>query len=107
MMPRLLVVFLCVTTIALCRASPAPRKYSSGRIALQHLRSRRNLLADDSDTDLSPSARVIHGTPVESKDEYQFVVDLAKDPEHISTSRFCTGTLIKANIVLTAAHWYV
>ena len=74
-------------------ASPAPPK--------------KGLKDGKEDLDLDPTSRVIHGTPVTSKTEYEFVVDLAKDPDHISSSRFCTGTLIRPDIVLTAAHWYV
>lgn len=53
---------------------------------------------------LTPAARVIHGEPVVHKADWEFVVDLHKSPNFVSKSRFCTGTLIRKNIVLTAAH---
>lgn len=53
---------------------------------------------------LPTTTRVINGQPVTSPREFPFVVDLVKDRDHISSSRFCTGTLIRPNVVLTAAH---
>lgn len=48
--------------------------------------------------------RVVNGVPVTDKKEYPFVVDLSAHPVAVSSSRFCTGTLIRKDIVLTAAH---
>ena len=53
---------------------------------------------------LENSIRITNGVPVEDANEYPFVVDLSHDAQDISASRFCTGTLIKENVVLTAAH---
>lgn len=50
------------------------------------------------------AVRVINGDPVTDKQEYEFVVDLSTNPDKVSTTRFCTGTLLRPNIVLTAAH---
>ncbi|KAI0562721.1 Trypsin [Gracilaria domingensis] len=50
------------------------------------------------------SSRVIHGVPVTDQKEYPFVVDLSRHDMAISSSRFCTGTLVTPDIVLTAAH---
>eukprot|EP00178_Gracilaria_changii_P014467 TRINITY_DN40783_c0_g1_i1.p1 TRINITY_DN40783_c0_g1~~TRINITY_DN40783_c0_g1_i1.p1 ORF type:complete len:377 (+),score=59.51 TRINITY_DN40783_c0_g1_i1:349-1479(+) len=50
------------------------------------------------------SSRVIHGVPVTDKNEYPFVVDLSRHDVAVSSTRFCTGTLVTADIVLTAAH---
>jgi secreted trypsin-like serine protease len=50
------------------------------------------------------SVRVVRGQPVTDRSEYAFVVDLSLDPERVSSTRFCTGTLIRSNVVLTAAH---
>lgn len=50
------------------------------------------------------TARVVNGQPVTDKNEFPFVVDLSAHDEEISSSRFCTGTLVKPDIVLTAAH---
>ncbi|CAN8063578.1 unnamed protein product [Agarophyton chilense] len=58
---------------------------------------------NDSNLD-SASSRVIHGDPVTDKNEYPFVVDLSRHDVAISSSRFCTGTLVTPDIVLTAAH---
>lgn len=73
--------------VAAATASPAPNKSAGG-----------------GGDDLSPSSRVINGEPVTSADEWPFVVDLSQSPDYISKSRFCTGTLIAADVVLTAAH---
>lgn len=48
--------------------------------------------------------RIVNGVPVTDKDEYPFVVDLSAHPVAVSSSRFCTGTLIRKDVVLTAAH---
>lgn len=48
--------------------------------------------------------RVVNGVPVTDENEYPFVVDLSAHAVAISSSRFCTGTLIKQNVLLTAAH---
>lgn len=50
------------------------------------------------------SSRVVNGEPVTDKAEYPFVVDLSFHPLAVSSSRFCTATLIADNIILTAAH---
>lgn len=52
----------------------------------------------------SSTARVVHGSPVTDPTEYPFVVDLSYHGRHISSTRFCTGTLIARNVILTAAH---
>lgn len=49
-------------------------------------------------------SRVLNGVPVSNDTEYPFVVDLSAHPVAISSSRFCTGTLIHPSILLTAAH---
>lgn len=59
----------------------------------------------DISNDLTESTfRVVNGVPVTDKEEYPFVVDLSAHPVAVSSSRFCTGTLIRKDIVLTAAH---
>lgn len=50
------------------------------------------------------AARVVNGEPVTNKNDFPFVVDLSSHEVAISSSRFCTGTLVKPNVVLTAAH---
>lgn len=50
------------------------------------------------------SVRVINGEAVTNKSQYPFMIDLAYNPRDISSSRFCTGTLIRKNVILTAAH---
>lgn len=50
------------------------------------------------------TSRVVNGIPVTDITEYPFVVDLSAHAVEISSSRFCTGTLIRSNVVLTAAH---
>lgn len=49
-------------------------------------------------------SRVVHGEAVKSAADWQFVVDLSQAKDAVSKSRFCTGTLIRDNVVLTAAH---
>lgn len=49
-------------------------------------------------------SRVIRGEDVKSASDWQFVVDLSQAKDAVSKSRFCTGTLIRENVVLTAAH---
>lgn len=64
-----------------------------------------NSVLQEYDVDLDKkTSRVINGEPVTDKKEYPFVVDLSMHPTAISSSRFCTGTLIAQDIVLTAAH---
>ena len=64
-----------------------------------------NNQSDSKSLDLEKSSlRVINGVPVIHKNEYPFVVDLHMDEYAISSSRFCTGTLIAKDLVLTAAH---
>lgn len=53
---------------------------------------------------LENSSRVVNGEPVVDKDEFPFVVDLSAHDMKISSSRFCTGTLVKPDVILTAAH---
>lgn len=61
--------------------------------------------SDSKQIDLQKSSlRVVNGVPVTHKNEYPFVVDLHMDEFAISSSRFCTGTLIAQDLVLTAAH---
>lgn len=50
------------------------------------------------------STRVINGQPVTDKNEYPFIVDLSTNNVAISSTRFCTGTLIDSDVILTAAH---
>jgi trypsin len=58
-----------------------------------------------SDEQSVPSmVRVINGVDVRDPNEYPFVADLSLDRNLVSSTRYCTGSLIKPNIVLTAAH---
>lgn len=50
------------------------------------------------------TARVVNGVPVTNNKEFPFVVDLSNSDVDISSTRFCTGTLINSSVVLTAAH---
>lgn len=52
----------------------------------------------------APASRVVNGEDVTDKKEFEFVVDLSMDRNRVSSTRYCTGTLIRPNIVLTAAH---
>ncbi|GAB0493976.1 hypothetical protein MMPV_005264 [Pyropia vietnamensis] len=53
---------------------------------------------------LTTAAHVIRGTPVDTPDAYSFVVDLSTSPTAVSSTRFCGGSLIAPDIVLTAGH---
>ena len=52
----------------------------------------------------SSAARVVNGQPVIDKAEYPFVVDLSTHDRAVSSTRFCTGTLVDDYVILTAAH---
>lgn len=62
-----------------------------------------NEKADD-DEYTKKTARIVNGQPVLNNGEFPFVVDISMSDEAISSTRFCTGTLIKNDTVLTAAH---
>jgi trypsin len=58
-----------------------------------------------SDEQSAPNmVRVINGMDVRDPNEYPFVADLSLDRNLVSSTRYCTGSLIKPNIILTAAH---
>lgn len=50
------------------------------------------------------TARVVNGEPVTDNGEFPYVVDISNSDQAISSTRFCTGTLIKNDTILTAAH---
>lgn len=54
--------------------------------------------------EMKTSAHVIQGTPVTARDAYSYIVDLSTSPTAVSTTRFCGGSLIAPDIVLTAGH---
>jgi secreted trypsin-like serine protease len=56
------------------------------------------------ESQVANSIRVINGVDVKDPNEYQFVADLSLHRDLVSSTRYCTGTLIQSDIVLTAAH---
>lgn len=121
----LVIVLTGFLLVAMVTASPAPNfskhgKHGKGKVGSEKNSPPKNELVKEGGkighsvrvkiaskkkkNQISPTARVIRGEPVTSKTDWQFVVDLHKSPNFVSKSRFCTGTLIRKDIVLTAAH---
>lgn len=82
-------------------ASPAPKP--KGATLSNKTAAANKSINDAGDLD-NRAARVVNGVPVTDKSEYPFVADLSFDEFDISRTRFCTGTLIRPDVVLTAAH---
>lgn len=80
----------------------------SGLVSAAPLKKEVATSGDDASTasvDIDQAmSRVVHGEAVKSAADWQFVVDLSQAKDFVSKTRFCTGTLIRDNVVLTAAH---
>lgn len=92
------------TQVKLCSKSKINASASPPSVPLKRETKEQQNGRKKDDEYLKPSARIINGETVKSNEDFPFVVDLSGSDTEISSKRFCTGTLIDHNTILTAAH---